>query len=107
MIGHFLLTFTPDVEHDVLTRKMQPGAYEHPDGSACLVGVAAGIDPESDLYGHRRRYFLSGDWNDTSIEYRYDCLCARFGTERVNRAIRNRVLANIARRTLIREAVAV
>lgn len=97
MIGHYLLTLTPKQEKWVLTRKMEPGAYfSWSKLGPCLVGVVCGEDTEK-LYAHGRRYLR---YDNSSIEAAYDRLCHRFDAGRVNAAIRTRILANQARRTL-------
>ena len=118
MIGHYLLTLTPEQEDRVLTTAMNPGGYFRTDkeefvgGGPCLIGTACGEDYEQ-VVAYRRRSMTvrmalgkPGDW-PTGIEPRYDHLCDRFGVKRVNAAIRSRILANQARRALQREAVAV
>lgn len=114
MIGHYLLTLCQKAEAAILTGKMIPGGY----GSKqirCLVGWAA------DSYRTRSGYCHNGrpqhgaytewcdldGWQVNCVEVRYDHLCARFGTDRINAVIRNRILANQARRALTgqREAV--
>jgi len=112
MIGHYLLTLTPPAEHDVLTGKMMPGAYNDGNGERCLVGWAADASiswKNSPTYGRfRRRQHLNAHFSPRArVEETYDGLCARFGVDRVNGAIRNRILSNIARRELagVREAV--
>lgn len=112
MINHYLLSLTPEAEDAVLTGKMAPGAYRFADGRRCLVGWAAGVTPaESGLRCSRPFYFTPVPFvlPQRAIEPRYDSLCCRFGIARVNNAIRNRILANQARRALagVREAVAV
>lgn len=103
MIGHYLLSLCPDAESAILTGKMKPDDYGTPT-VRCLVGWAA-----DHYHGHpasRPRFYESADlWTQTRQEYadveiRYDRLCRRFGTDRTNGAIRNRILANQARRML-------
>lgn len=103
MIGHYLLTLDSVAEDRVLTTGMFPGDY----GAPCLVGVAMGGQSATETSRARycnRRWPI--DWASyeppaaASVEDRYDALCVRFGTPRVNNAIRNRVLANIACRDL-------
>lgn len=110
MIGHYLLTLTPEQEDRVLIRPFVPvGLGSSPDGACCLVMTATGnrdqrvgANDEEIRYGERRRrvcYDAPG--------WRYEWACDRFGTARVNAAIRNRILSNRARRALagVRELV--
>ena len=101
MIGHYLLTLTPEQEDRVLTTPMDTPMNLRAT-VPCLVQVAVGRErgvAVSDL--------LNIMWPRGSIcadqEYvtgRYDAVVCRFGAARVNAAIRNRILANRARRTL-------
>lgn len=125
MIGHYLLTLTPEQEERVLTRVFlghNPAADESSD--RCLVQVAEDIDCP---YRAEAKYIFksrgstgngctyqvrnSGRFHNRLVALtpatQYDNLCDRFGTERVNVAIRNRILANQAHRALTgqREAV--
>ena len=109
MIGHYLLALTPDAEDDVLTGKLRPGSYGT-ETQRCLVGWAADYYLETDEGNgiHRgRRQFENTQWGPTSgnVEVQFDELCSRFGTERIGKAIRNRILTNQARRALTQEAV--
>jgi hypothetical protein len=103
MIGHYLLSLTPEQEDRVLTRVMGPGEYY--DFSDNVVRGPGCLDQNA-----------IGDWFAASvvlttahpaytryrIEQRYDGLCLRFGTERTNRVIRNRILSNRLWRTMCR-----
>jgi hypothetical protein len=98
MIGHYLLTLDVEQENRVLTNAMRPGAYFADEYSGpCLVGVVCG-----GMHTHLNAWMpqLSGDILPPTVENKYDDLCRRFTTERINAAIRNRILANQARRTL-------
>lgn len=113
MIGHYLLTLTPPEEYRVLTRQFWPHDPDSSIGHRCLVQCAELIASSwkaEDLYDWeptRIKAFRGERLIDTNPADRYDNLCWRFGTERVNAAIRNRILTNIARRELAkaREAV--
>ena len=99
MIGHYLLTLTPEQEGLVLTQTMGPGGklYRRSPSPGCLLQCATGMTEWWVGVGD------TGHELDTPfqrIAYRYDRTCERFGTERVNRAIRNRILTNQARRAL-------
>jgi hypothetical protein len=98
MIGHYLLTLTPDAEDDVLTGILKPGSYGN-ETERCLVGWAAGYDVEHHHFT-RRRLERNTHWGFTCIEERFDGLCYRFGVERIANAIRSRILANQAHRAL-------
>ena len=111
MIGHFLLTLSPTQEDRVLTNFLAPGSMMQKDGSRCLVGVAEDwhcdglhLWPRNPHPAVARLRDLATfcapperHWWPTS---RFDDLCARFGTERINRVIRDRILANQLRRAL-------
>ena len=100
MIGRYLSKLTWIEEDRVLTRKMEPFHLAHED-SACLIGAVHGITER-----HLKCEFvppaLAAAEADVEqwLGMRYNWLCERFGTERVNAAIRNRILSNQARRTL-------
>jgi len=107
MIGHYLLTLTPEQEADVLVSPMCPGRVVRYDNARCLVGVT------EDWYlrsirisdvGYRRLSACSTE-SRMKVAKHYDRLCYRFGTDRINIAIRNRILANQARRVLAELAV--
>jgi hypothetical protein len=95
MIGHYLLTLDAEQEERVLTTRMvgEPGFSS---ADRCLVMVSHGL--ARDEHG--------GPHYAACVPTTYDNLCKRFGEERINAAIRNRILANQARRTLkdVREA---
>lgn len=108
MIGHYLLTLTPIQEDRVLTHSFGPTINR--ECERCLVmtvlpGVA--LDWVGTTMGTARP-IEPGRWMN-GPGYRYEYLCFRFGTRRVNAAIRNRILANQARRALaaVRETVSV
>jgi hypothetical protein len=129
MIGHYLLTLTPDQEHRVLTQVMRPGHHVELQlrdeiRGPCLVGTVLGCRPNQhpSLMERFRSCYLRPSsetvptrrgWRFTllgrevvlmhTVEEHYDVLCHRFGSARVNTAIRNRVLTNQARRALIAE----
>lgn len=120
MIGHFLLAISPAQEDRLLTEKLAPGALVGPYGR-CLLGAAedwrlkdgsklcTAVFPfhsyQLDVYsgmGEKRTKLVS--WGraseQRSVADRFDNLCYRFGDERITQAIRNRILANQARRML-------
>ena len=120
MIGHLVNILTREEEDRLLTSKL--GCYS--DGECLLQRlsgtVAALQDKTSRHYRewrhstlayptlHDRGYRWIGGmpaWFHHSIGSRYDMLIDRFGTPRIANAIRNRVLANQARRTLQQESV--
>lgn len=99
MIGHFLLQLTPEQEDRVLTGKMVAAGSLEPGG--CVMQVACG------QHDYAQPGALAGlwEWEGPSrhlrhVGYRYDFLCARFGTPRVNAAIRTRILSSRAQRVL-------
>lgn len=116
MIGHYLLTLTQDEGDRVLTSRLAPGSTAHPgegtylqpDGSRCLVGAVRNVvecdNGKAYRFGHDDRGLMS--WSRPgdriNVERRYDALCKRFGTSRVNAAIRARIIENRARRALSR-----
>ena len=115
MIGHYLLTLTPEQEERVLTSRLFPGQLVRKNGERCLLGVCedweAVLQDDDSWYdivpGVRRLRLISWELDPgedeerwLSVPWRFDLLCKRFGTERVNRAIRNRILSNQARRAL-------
>ena len=105
MIGHYLLTLTPKQEDRVLTMPMgRAPSFIADNGCRCLVGTVQDFDHDRarqevlrlwDGYRQRppgsRRIYV-GAW--------YDRLCARFGDQRINAAIRQRILTNRLWRTL-------
>lgn len=112
MIGHYLLSLTPEQEDRVLTKHFEPMLEFYRDGLAtrefiggpsCLVGTATN---GTDVIGVQQ-----GEWGHTAASHRpipgvrYEWLVGRFGLARVNAAIRNRILANRARRTLQHQTV--
>lgn len=107
MIGHYLLTLTPEAENSILTGRLAPRSYGNDDGGRCLVGWAADCTERDGDNGKRPQFLENNEWPRNavgafgrSVEYDYDDLCDRFGEQRVNAAIRNRILANQARRAL-------
>lgn len=105
-VGQFLATLTPEEEGRVLGRKMVPrfliSVPSRPE--ACLIGTAYGL-------------IAYGGWPaskvNTAMENHvgenYNELCDRFTPERVNNAIRGRVLRNKLLRELatVRKGVSV
>ena len=94
MVNHFLLTLTEEQEDRVLTGRLSPGEWSRQDGSRCLMGA---VNPTTN------HLFTCGGWRgdyQLCIPVRYDNLCRRFGSPRVNNAIRARILANRLRRAL-------
>lgn len=104
MIGHYLLTLTPEQEDRVLTQQMKPGFF-----GLCLTATVLGpaeAGASSWRPCNRRWPIALREWEalpspkHQSIEIRFDSLCARFGEPRVNDAIRARIVENRARRIL-------
>jgi hypothetical protein len=116
-IGHFLLTITPAEEERVLTSHlgsvMQSRCLlQTMSGQHCaLPGTRHFIEAVHAHGAQTRNYVLWGrNLNITRrhhVGYQYDMLVDRFGLARVARAIRNRILANQARRVLAQIEAAV
>jgi hypothetical protein len=101
MINHFLLTLTPDEEDRVLTTPM--AGYRSMSEAGCLLDALAGTARHYlRVRQHRTVWFWPVGVRDpcSSVGERYDDLHRRYGA-RVNNAIRNRILANRARRNLL------
>jgi hypothetical protein len=109
MIGHYLLALTPAQEDRVLSMPLHRGPYLQADGCRCLRGAAEDFIGRDVQGRFRDRFAGRTSWNlaHETVGIRYDMLHFRFG-ERLNIAIRNRILSNRARRTLtpVFEAVA-
>jgi len=88
MIGHYVDALPRYVEDRILTSKLgyAPNWTNPETGCRCLVGTACNLQFSR---------FVASEWSEW-----YDALAQRFG-ERVNIAIRNRILANRARRALL------
>jgi len=105
MIGHYLLTLTPDQEDRVLTKRFEPRFEEVRDkwglsnldryrlSCGCLMLT---ITQDKNAFGPS----IGGDAAHGSVGCLYESLCGRFGPRRVNTAIRTRILSNRARRAL-------
>lgn len=101
MIGHYLLSLTPEQEDRLLTCPFEPIAHLRMNNPArCMVLAAMDQNPGASASG-----LTMGENRDerrcpreNSPGWRYEYACERFGTERVNAAIRNRILSNRARR---------
>lgn len=109
MIGQYLETLSNEALDRVLTRKMSPVGYIGPHRvsgpSPCLVQTALGECGNSWIvHGPIGKvlpasYRWSGHWRHaTAATQQYDHLCPRFGTERINAAIRDRALRVLAAR---------
>lgn len=98
MIGHYLLTLTPEQEDRLLTRPFRGLLYGVQEGcSVCLVWTALGlpcISWKGEDMGSAKPY--RGLTNGPA--YVFEDLTRRFGDERIQIAIRNRILSNRARR---------
>jgi hypothetical protein len=113
MIGHYLLTLTPEQEGRVLGERMaRADSFLRDDGCRCLLGVTDNVTKDVVHYLAVSRTIqqmthagYSALHQRDRVGVRFDNLCARFGEERVNMAIRNRILTNQARRTLTTQAV--
>ena len=105
MIGLYLDSRTPEQEDRVLTKQMEPvysrvraklglstelGVALNPKSCPCCLVMTVHDNPLIYMYGVYGREYAAGR--------RYELLCDRFGLERVNTAIRNRILRNQLRR---------
>ena len=130
MIGHFLLTLTPTEEDRVLTGKLGrmqwwsvAGDQLRPEGG-CILQVVSALAKPRPGSRHMRECQHSDGWSRVMFNYitrasldryerrhhvgfQYDALIQRFGVERINAAIRNRILANQWRRERAGQATAV
>jgi len=123
MIGKWLEQLTEEPLDRILTMKMHPGSYTEKETEKiakdrgivvvvgpCLIGVATGFAAMTDRERNnlRNQTFSFFEFVDAvlscpgymEIEACFDCLCARFGTTRINTLIRNRVLQIKATRIL-------
>lgn len=100
MIGHYLLSLTEEQEDRLLTLRFGPDsahlmsrttAMSMYNNANCLIGVA-------EQRGLNWAFACSPRM--AGVAARFDCLCAKFGTERIVGAIRNRILSNRVRRLL-------
>jgi len=96
VIGHFLLTLTPEQEDEILTTAMLPNIWTGP----CLVATVCRANEPRGLQEWRQ----SGHDGYMHVAVRYDKLCRRFGTPRINNAIRARILGNRLWRELSKSA---
>lgn len=115
MIGHYLLTLTPEQEDRLLTMHFHPILFSsrralglrsvaccHGIGCNCLCGRAGRSSAgffnsywganlqESYRGGHEHGLFT----NQACTGFLYERMCVRFGLERMNFAIRQRILTN-------------
>lgn len=104
MIGHYLLTLTPEQEDRVLTQPFEPvlGPTINPEARCLLACATDGRDFEGGQSGEPIYYTKAHGIGLPGFRYEY--LCQRFSTTRVNVAIRNRILTNQARRILATHA---
>jgi len=100
MIGKLLATASVVEEDRVLCTVMRPGNYVK--GSVrgpCLVGTMVDYRPNTRWQLDRERFGSALDPIE-NIETRYDKLCRKLGTERINTLIRNRILDNRVKKAL-------
>jgi hypothetical protein len=97
VIGHYLLSLTPEQEDRVLTTVLRPRHWDAP----CLLGAIWPVPRRDCLEGRRFAGMPSGglhvwesDVERCSVPYQFDELCERFGLPRVTAAIRARILRN-------------
>ena len=96
MIGKWLTLCSDEALGDLLTEKLVPGLVAHVDGSRCLIGVIGNYSLTNCMFPQRSYPLAIGD--DHCIGDQFDWLCARFTTERINAAIRERALKILAHR---------
>jgi len=113
MIGRLLERLTAEEEGRVLCTAMRPGSYrDNGNAGPCLLGTVVGEKRNKDASGVEdtssvlsrislvQMVRLRMRMTDNDIEKQYDTLCDRFGEQRVNNAIRNRILTNRVKREL-------
>lgn len=105
VVRRYLSRLTPEAEDAILTGKLTDVMYADGSGARCLVGCAAG-STFLNIQGTRPQFFLYPGHEQQPVEFAFDDLCNRFGVEAVAAEIRNRILANRARRELQRAVVA-
>jgi hypothetical protein len=122
VIGHYLLTLTPEQEDRVLTQTLGAGrTYRDPvTGARCILGaVHYGNGSAGGVEGYVRAWCDCRAWglrqspleanpepnlfSWPNVPMAYDRLVERFGAARIANAIRNRILSNRARRALTEE----
>lgn len=102
-----------DAEDRVLTTNMRPGSYDHHiaeddyESGPCIVGVVNLSDPNmiAEDRGLREMHknvelCTTQPWH-CCVECRYDRVCAKYGRDVINNAIRLRILRNRLRRVLM------
>lgn len=109
-LGAYLALLGPEQEGRLLTGKLASApSYKNLDGSGCLVGIAEDIALRYNFFFEREVPFSrSPEIEERRVTHRranrapfvFEVAVARFGIERVSRAIRNRILRNQARRAL-------
>lgn len=103
MIGHYLLTLTPEQEDRVLTTTFEP-VWTDVRQELGLPSHAPGIDPRCGCLTMTVEGTLRPNWDTYGQRghpgFVYEDTCLRFGFERINAAIRNRILSNRANRVL-------
>jgi hypothetical protein len=97
MIGHYLLTLTPEQEDRLLTLPL--GRYDMGAGTRCILEITGGAEEAGSDRWLPKFHPRFIEWDAWAVYERYDALSARFG-DRLIRAIRNRILSNRARRIL-------
>lgn len=124
LVGHWLTVLPEAALESILTRRLTPHAYSRCiDGdnqiwAYCLVGAAGsakygGVSCWPGVHASKRWWQDGGihkealDREPDCVEIRYDVMCHRWGTERANALVRNRVLSILAARRLAQEPVAV
>lgn len=110
MLGHHLNTISRGAEERLLTRPFKPYLEVFSETSGDPIAMGANrcymqvIHPKVDAYDA-----FAIDWDPKrrgySPAHQYEALCDRFGSERVNRAIRQRILTNQFWRACVEERI--
>lgn len=110
MIGHYLLTLSEAQEDRLLTLTFEPLAHlgaGHCSRCMVLVAMDRTFGQAATGLTHDENYDTRRDALSISPGWRYEYACDRFGVERVNNAIRARILTNRLWRTLENRPVSV
>lgn len=102
VIGEYLQTLTPFQEERVLTGTLRAGNYGPwfvggADIPRCLVGLACSNEKGLNL----SQLPFTPKGQGRRVEFQFDALCKRFGVAKAGWVIRQRILRNMTRRTLV------
>jgi hypothetical protein len=111
MLGHYINVQPEKVWDRWLTKPFRPGPHapvRGPKDCGCLVGEANFI-ARGGHYGYDASRIIIWGMCGEYVGNRFDDLCERFGPERIQRAVRNRILTMQAHKALrsppVRDAV--